>query len=360
MKLEFFASPADIKALFHELEEKIELCYIWGFSVPCPDVLNVFSSCDEIDCFGYALDSVYWIDVHSQNTTLNLVQNTNGYYYSNERVQLHICNTATKALPDRVLIMNEVYCPPQAEKSNKDLFLMIKRAMQSKWEKIDGILYSPEVFQEREHLMFFGDNPFSFSGQERYPTTLEAWCSSLSPEIRDTPFLCPPPELEIHFYATSCDILTVFQQLELQNSMRYWCGKEIVRFDHFQQLFSERFHGEDPLKTFHAIDIDTHNTIDITLGGVRADMRNVVAPGMITYMSGCPKYGGTLLRKLNSLFEASFHKVSIEHYGTYYLGTDIWDAKEHLIFDNGDPRFRWNDGTFKHIWRAEWDSIQRQ
>ena len=66
MKLEFFASPADIKALFHELEEKIELCYIWGFSVPCPDVLNVFSSCDEIDCFGYALDSVYWIDVHSQ------------------------------------------------------------------------------------------------------------------------------------------------------------------------------------------------------------------------------------------------------------------------------------------------------
>lgn len=225
--------------------------------------------------------------------------------------------------------------------------------------KNDGILYSPEVFQEREHLMFLGDIPFSFSGQERYPTTLEAWCSSLSPEIRDTPFLCPSPEPEIHFYATSCDTLTFFQQLEMQTSMQYWCGKETIRFDHFQQLLSERFHDGSPLKTFHAIDMGTHNTIDVILGGVRADMKNVVVPGMITYMSGCPKYGGTLLRKLTKLFEVSFNKVSIEHYGTYYLGTDIWAAKENFIFDNGDPRFRWNNGTFKNIWRAEWDSIRK-
>ena len=38
-------------------------------------------------------------------------------------------------------------------------------------------------------------------------------------------------------------------------------------------------------------------------------------------MRGCPKYGGTLLRKLNKLFEMSFNSVSVKHYGTYYLGS---------------------------------------
>ncbi len=108
MKLYFFATPTDIKSLFQKIEQKIDICYIWGFSVPCLDALNVFNSCDEIDCFGYAVDSEYWIDIHFRDTTLNLVQNANGYYCSNERVQLHICNTATKTLPDRALIMNEL------------------------------------------------------------------------------------------------------------------------------------------------------------------------------------------------------------------------------------------------------------
>lgn len=358
VKLYFFATPADIKSLFQDIEQKIDICYIWGFSVPCLDVLNIFSSCDEIDCFGYAIDSVYWIDIHFRDTTLNLVQNVRGYYYSNERVQLHICNTATKALPDRALIMNELYCPQGAEKRNRNLFLAIKRTMQKKWKKIDGILYSPEVFQEREHLVFLGDTPFSFSGQERYPITLETWCNSLAPEISNTPFLCPPPKSEIHFYASSSDVLTFFQQLETQASMQYWCGKEDIRFERFQQLFSERFHDDSLSKTFHAIDMNTHNTIDVTLGGLRVDMKNIVVPGIITYMSGCPKYGGTLLRKINRLFEASFNTISIKHYGIYYLGPDIWGAKEHLIFDNGDPRFRWNDGTFKNVWRAEWEAMK--
>ena len=104
--------------------------------------------------------------------------------------------------------------------------------------------------------------------------------------------------------------------------------------------------------------MDTHNTIDVTLGGFRVDMKNVVVPGMITYMGGCPKYGGTLLRKLNKLLEMSFNSVSVKHYGTYYLGPDIWAVKEHLIFDNGDPRFRWNEGTFKNVWRAEWEAMK--
>ena len=358
VKLYFFATPTDIKFLFQSIEQKIDICYIWGFSVPCPDALNVFNSCDEIDCFGYAIDSEYWIDIHFRDTALNLVQNANGYYYSNERVQLHICNTATKALPDRALIMNELYCPPRAKERNKELFLIIKKTMQREWKKIDGILYSPEVFREREHLVFLGVEPFSFSGQEKSSTTLETWCNSLPPEIKNLPFLCSPPEPEIHFYASSSDVLIFFQQLETQTSMQYWCGKENFRFERFRRLFSEKFYNDSLPKTFHAIDMDTHNTIDVTLGGFRVDMKNVVVPGMITYMRGCPKYGGTLLRKLNKLFEMSFNSVSVKHYGTYYLGSDIWGVKEHLIFDNGDPRFRWNEGTFKNVWRAEWEAMK--
>ena len=148
----FFASPTDIKALFQEIEQRLDICYVWGFSVPCLDILNIFDSCNEIDCFGYALDSTYWIDIHFRDTTFNLVQNAGGYYFSNERVQLHICNTATKTVPDRALIMNELYCPPRAEKQNRNLFLTIKRTMRKRWQSIDGILYGPEVFQEREHL----------------------------------------------------------------------------------------------------------------------------------------------------------------------------------------------------------------
>ena len=144
--------------------------------------------------------------------------------------------------------------------------------------------------------MFSEITPFHFQGKSDTPQHWKHGAVHLAQRLETHRFYVLRQSWRSIFYATSCDILTVFQQLELQNSMRYWCGKEIVRFDHFQQLFSERFHGEDSLKTFHAIDIDTHNTIDITLGGVRADMRNVVAPGMITYMSGCPKYGGTLLR----------------------------------------------------------------
>lgn len=87
MKLEFFASPADIKALFHELEEKIEMCYIWGFSVPCPDVLTVFSSCDEIDCFGYALDPAYWIDIRSRDTSVD------SNFLSSSMIQFRKCAT---------------------------------------------------------------------------------------------------------------------------------------------------------------------------------------------------------------------------------------------------------------------------
>lgn len=94
----FFASPTDIKALFQEIEQRLDICYVWGFSVPCLDILNIFDSCNEIDCFGYALDSTYWIDIHFRDTTFNLVQNAGGYYFSNERVQLHICNTATKMI----------------------------------------------------------------------------------------------------------------------------------------------------------------------------------------------------------------------------------------------------------------------
>ena len=354
----FFASPTDIKALFQEIEQRLDICYVWGFSVPCLDILNIFDSCNEIDCFGYALDSTYWIDIHFRDTTFNLVQNAGGYYFSNERVQLHICNTATKMIPDRALIMNELYCPPGAEKRNRNLFLTIKRTMQKRWQSIDGILYGPEVFQEREHLVFLGDTTFSFSGQERYTTTLETWCNSLAPEIMSTPFSYLPPEAEIHFYATSCDMLTIFQQLETQSSMRYWCDKESVRFEQFHQLFFERLQDNQSPKIFHAIDMLTHNTVDVILGGLRTDMKDVVVPGMITYMAGCPKYGGTLLRKLSNLFETSFSKISIKHYGTYYLGPDVWNAKERLIFDNGDPRFRWKDGKFENVWRAEWETMK--
>ena len=91
----------------------------------------------------------------------------------------------------------------------------------------------------------------------------------------------------------------------------------------------------------------------------RTDRKDVVVPGRITYMSGCPRYGGTLLRKLTELFEGSFNRVILKHYGTYYLGPDIWNAKERLIFDNGDPRFRWEDGTFKNVWRAEWEAMRQ-
>ena len=230
--------------------------------------------------------------------------------------------------------------------------------MRKRWQSIDGILYGPEVFQEREHLVFLGDTTFSFSGQERYTTTLETWCNSLTPEIMNTPFSCLPPEPEIHFYATSCDMLTIFQQLETQSSMRYWCDKESVRFEQFHQLFFERLQDNQSPKIFHAIDMLTHNTVDVILGGLRTDMKDVVVPGMITYMAGCPKYGGTLLRKLSNLFETSFSKISIKHYGTYYLGPDVWNAKERLIFDNGDPRFRWKDGKFENVWRAEWETMK--
>ena len=226
----FFASPTDIKALFQEIEQRLDICYVWGFSVPCLDILNIFDSCNEIDCFGYALDSTYWIDIHFRDTTFNLIQNDGGYYFPNERVQLHICNTATKTVPDRALIMNELYCPPRAEKQNRNLFLTIKRTMRKRWKSIYGILYGPEVFQEREHLVFLGDTTFSFSGQERYTTALETWCNSLTPEIMNTPFSCLHPEPEIHFYATSCDMLTIFQQLETQSSNRYSCHKESVPF----------------------------------------------------------------------------------------------------------------------------------
>lgn len=353
----FFASPADIKTFFLEMEQDLDLCYVWGFHVPCLDVLNVFDSCDEIDCFGYALDATYWIDIHFRDTTLELVQNAHGYSYSNERVQLHICNTAAKALPDRALVMDELYCPPGAEKQNKNLFLALKRAMQKKWPKIDGILYGPEVFREREHLVFLGDTDFSFSGQERYTTSFETWYDSLAPEIRDTPFFCPPPEPKISFYASSHDMLAFFQQLEAQTSMRYWCGKESTRFEHFHQLFSDRSRDVMISTTFHAVDMRTHNTIDVTLGGLRTDRKDVVVPGMITYMADCPRYGGTLLRKLNKLFEVLFHKTMIGHIGTYYLGPDIWNDKERLIFDNGDPRFRWSDGRFTNVWRTEWEAM---
>lgn len=354
----FFASPMDIKALFHEIEQRLDICYTWGFSVPYPDVLNVFSSCDEIDCFGYALDATYWIDIYFRDTELNCVQNARGYYFSNESVQLHINNTASKTLPDRALVMNELYCPPGAEKQTKNLFMTVKREMQRKWQKIDGILYGPEVFQERERLVFLGDKTFSFSGEEQYITTLEMWYKSLAPEIKNTPFFCSPPEPKLCFYASLCDIQSFFQQLETQTSMRYWYDKEIVRFERFYELFSEKFQDDKSQKAFHAIDIYAHNTIDVILGGFRTDIENVVVPGMITYTGGCPRYGGTLLRKLNKLFELLFVKTSIKHYGTYYLGPDIWNTKEHLIFDNGDPRFRWSDGNFTNVWRSEWDAMK--
>lgn len=77
----FFASPTDIKALFQEIEQRLDICYVWGFSVPCLDILNIFDSCNEIDCFGYALDSTYWIDIHFRDTTFNLVQNAGGLLF---------------------------------------------------------------------------------------------------------------------------------------------------------------------------------------------------------------------------------------------------------------------------------------
>jgi len=207
-------------------------------------------------------------------------------------------------------------------------------------------------------LVFLGDKTFSFSGKEQYITTLEMWCKSLAPKIGNTPFSCPPPESKLCFYASLCDMQMFFRQLETQASMRYWCDKETARFEHFHQLFSERFQDDKNQKTFHIIDICTHNTVDVTLGGLRIDIENVVVPGMITYIGGCPRYGGTLLRKLNKLFELLFDRTSVKHYEIYYLGPDIWNAKEHLIFDNGDPRFRWSDGRFTNVWRSEWEVMK--
>lgn len=358
MLQKFYASPADMKTLFQEIEQKLNICYTWGFSVPCIDALNVFNSCDQIDCFGYALDSTYWLDIHFRDMKLNLVQNDHGYYFSNERIQLHICNTATKALPDRALVMNELYCPPGAEKQNKNLFLAIKRAMGKKWEKVNGILYGPDVFRERERLLFLGDTIFSFSGREQYTTSLDTWYDSLTPEIKTIPFLCPPPKSEMNFYATTHDMLAYFQQLESQVSMRYWCGKESIRYEHFHQLFFERLRDDKSTKTIHAIDMCTRNIVDVTLSGLRTNIKDVVVPGMVTYMGGCPKYGGTLHRKLNRLFEMLFKTVSIKHYGIYYLGPEIYQKRDHIIFDNGDPRFKCVNNEFVNVWRNEWDQIQ--
>lgn len=355
----FFASPADIKALFQEVEQRLDICYVWGVDVaPRLDMLNVFDSCDEIDCFGYALDSTYWIDIHCREIPLDLVQNARGYYFSNERVQLHICNSTTSSRSDRVVAMNELYCPPGAKDYNRKLFLSIKKAMQKRWQKIDGILYGPEVFRERERLVFLGDTTFSFSGEERYATIWETWLDSLAPEIKNTPFLCPPPELKMCFYASARDMLAFFQQLERQHtSLRYWCGTEDARVEHIHQLFSERFQDDKTPKSFYALDLYTHNALDVTLGGLRTDIKGVVVPGKITYMPACPRYGGTLLRKVEQLFEELFHTTVIKNYGTYYMGPDIWELREQLIFDNGDPRFRFVDGDYINVWRRDWDTF---
>ena len=80
----FFASATDIKALFQEIEQMLGICYTWGFGVPCLDVLNIFDSCNEIDCFGYALDSTYWIDIHFRDTTFNLIQNDGVLFFQRE------------------------------------------------------------------------------------------------------------------------------------------------------------------------------------------------------------------------------------------------------------------------------------
>lgn len=355
----FFASPSDIKALFQKIEQKIDIRYVWGADVaPGLDLLDIFDSCDEIDCFGYAVDPTYCFDIYNRDTTLNPVQNARGYYFSNERVQLRICNTVTDARPDCVMVMNELYCPPGVQNSTRNLFLAIKRAMQKSWKKIDGILYGPEVFQEREHLVFLGDTTFSFSGEKQYTTTWETWIDLLAPELKNTRFLCPPPERTLHFYASSRDMLAFFQQLETRHtSMQYWCGTEDARFDHVCQLFSARFQDDKIPKSFHALDLYTHNAIDVTLGGLRTDIKGIVVPGNITAMRARPIYGGTLLRTVNRLLEERFHTTVIKHYGTHYIGPDIWQRKEQMIFDNGDPRFRFVNGGYVNVWRRDWDAF---
>lgn len=93
------------------------------------------------------------------------------------------------------------------------------------------------------------------------------------------------------------------------------------------------------------------------MGGFRSDIKDVVVPGSITYLRACPIYGGTLLRTANRLFQEFFHPTVIKHYDTYYMGPDIWQRKEQLIFDNDDPRFRFVDGEYVHVWRKDWDAF---
>jgi len=352
----FFASPTDIRTLFGEIEQNINLCYVWGGVCPCFDVLKKFNSCEEIDGFGYAIDTAYRLNIYFDDSKVEFVNNRAGYYNSNESIELHINNIATNKYSSRVARMSELYCPPGAQSKNRELFSFIKKAMRKKWTKINDVLYGLEVFQEREHLAFVGDQEFSFKGQTQYLTSLDAWYDSLPSEYKSIPFFPLPPEPIIHFYASAHDILELFNQFEQRTSLKYWLEDEDIHIDNIDKLFSKQFQCDTPQKSFHAIDLNTYGSVDVRLGGIRTDVKDVVALGTITYMKGCPKYGGTLLRKLNELVEVVFSKATIKHYGIYYIGPEVYAKRNRFIFDNGDPRFKCVDDEFVHVWRSEWDA----
>lgn len=364
MELSFFASPSDIKGLFTEIEAKTPLHYFWGFGGPLADVVGPFDSCDEIDGFGYALDYTYRLDFNVVSEPFQIVQNMRGYYNQSCTLSLMLCGRTGATITDKNFPSAVISCPINAPQNSecRKLFYRIKRKINKNWHKINGMFFGDEVYSKRKDLIFLNregyvDTPFYFDDGDKICETSSNPLSDKGERcFIDTPFTLKITDLINGFYSSERDIIELFQAVEKHFSLRYRYRKEGPEYSkEFFTSFSVLQRDVQQQNLVCAYELQYRNSVEIQMGSYHD---NVVVPWSIGYERFCPRYGGTLLRFIIELLTKSFKPIHIKHYGTYYLSPEIWNCKEHLIFDNGDPRFRWKNGEFVNVWRAEWEAMK--
>lgn len=364
MEISFFASPTDIKNLFTEIEAKTPLHYFWGFGGPLADVIGPFNSCDEIDCFGYALDHIYRLDFNVAKEPFQIAQNMRGYYNQSCALSLTLYGRTGTAYMETAFLSAAISCPINAPQNSecRKLFLRIKRKMTKSWHKINGMFFGDEVYEKRMNLIFLNregyvNNPFYFDDGDNI-------CETPSDRLSDkggrcfieAPFTLKVTDSINGFYSSERDIIELFRAIEEQFSLRYKYRKE--KSEYSKEFFTSFAVLREDVKKQNlvcAYELQYRNSVEIQMG---SHCGNVVVPWSIGFERSCPRYGGTLFRFIIELITKSFKPVHIKHYGTYYLSPEIWESKEHLIFDNGDPRFRWENGEFVNVWRAEWEAMK--
>lgn len=365
METFFYCTPADLLALFQELEGALSLAYTPRFgSLPriCAidgPLREPLPSCRSFPAFGRAFRDTPPFDIYAPgDPSLALCA----------PCLLRFSGPPASLDDPRVLCEGSLFLSPESrEEPPRALYRAIRRSLTGRFVKSGYCYLSPAVYEHRTEYLFI---------QRDHSDLAPAW--RLDPEGRHVPmdidtwyrargeqrerYQRPPEKLRL--FTAPEDLLPLLGDLEAQSPLTY---VEVTRRDG-GPLREVRFDtagawiDADPTvsRDLYILRPAGRTVLHLHTGGLRRENSGTV-PEVSEAVPVPNVYGDALYRDFAARVRARFREIDEPHYGPFYVGPRLLAEGRDLLLSLGDPYFRLTlAGALTQLWRREWEALLSQ